>query len=203
MEQWLPVVGYEGLYSVSDEGRVRSEPRWNTWLTRWGTRGRRYLPGCVLQLMYDRQGYPKCSLGRDGAERQVHVHTLVLTAFIGPCPSGMEACHKENDPANVRLDNLRWDTHSNNLRDRVRHGTDPHVSRTHCPQDHEHGPDNHRNGSTGRTCLACSKAHNRLCRGRGCDHSSTEFRTAADWYYANPGKRWPKIKTQDAGGRGG
>ena len=60
-----------------------------------------------------------------GSGTQYRVHRLVLEAFIGPCPDGMECCHNDGDPGNNRLDNLRWDTHSANSLDAVRHGTHP------------------------------------------------------------------------------
>jgi hypothetical protein len=187
-ERWRPVIGYEGLYQVSDQGRVWSEPRWSG-----GKRqGERYREGRILQPLFASHGYPKYGLSRDGEMRQHMAHTLVLTAFVGPAPPGMECCHDDGDPANCALPNLRWDTHGNNLRDKVKHGTDHHASRTHCPNRHEYRPDNLTNGAPHRQCLACSKAHNRLCRGGSIDHSSAEFRAAADWYYANPGRRWAR-----------
>jgi len=51
------------------------------------------------------------------------VHRLVLEAFIGPAPKGTICCHNDGDPTNNRLENLRWDTHSSNTRDAIRHGT--------------------------------------------------------------------------------
>lgn len=49
---------------------------------------------------------------------------LVLEAFVGPCPEGMEACHfPDRDPANNQLENLRWDTHQANMVDKATHGT--------------------------------------------------------------------------------
>lgn len=52
------------------------------------------------------------------------VHDLVLLAFVGPRPDGMEACHSpDHDRSNNALSNLRWDTHSANTRDSMRHGT--------------------------------------------------------------------------------
>lgn len=51
------------------------------------------------------------------------VHVLVLTAFVGQRPDGMECCHADRDVTNNRLDNLRWGTHADNESDRVRHGT--------------------------------------------------------------------------------
>ena len=49
-------------------------------------------------------------------------HRLVLLAFVGECPSGMEACHNDGDPSNNNIDNLRWDTRSSNIKDQVKHG---------------------------------------------------------------------------------
>lgn len=51
------------------------------------------------------------------------VHRLVLEAFRGTCPQGMEGCHNDGNRANCALDNLRWDTPMNNHADKIRHGT--------------------------------------------------------------------------------
>ncbi len=51
------------------------------------------------------------------------VHQVVLEAFVGPRPSGFHGCHNDGNPLNSNLDNLRWDTASNNQLDRRKHGT--------------------------------------------------------------------------------
>lgn len=51
------------------------------------------------------------------------VHRLVLMAFVGPCPEGMEGCHADGNRANNSLVNLRWDTREANEKDKVQHGT--------------------------------------------------------------------------------
>jgi hypothetical protein len=53
------------------------------------------------------------------------VHRLVLEAFVGPCPEGLETRHLDGNPSNNRLENLVWDTHANNMADGIRHGTRP------------------------------------------------------------------------------
>jgi DNA-binding transcriptional regulator YiaG len=53
------------------------------------------------------------------------VHRLVLEAFVGPCPEGMEARHLDGDKRNNRLENLCWGTPKENASDRERHGTHP------------------------------------------------------------------------------
>src|SRR5215813_4747451 len=52
------------------------------------------------------------------------VHTLVLLAFVGPRPAGMQCCHRDGDRTNNRLENLRWGTWRDNYADQIRHGTD-------------------------------------------------------------------------------
>jgi hypothetical protein len=69
------------------------------------------------------RGHMAVCLVRGGEKKTCHVHRLVLEAFVGPCPVGMECCHNDGDPANNRLENLRWDTRLENARDRLRHGT--------------------------------------------------------------------------------
>jgi hypothetical protein len=54
---------------------------------------------------------------KDGERKAKLVHVVVLEAFVGPRPAGMECCHNNGDPADNRLENLRWDTHRNNIAD--------------------------------------------------------------------------------------
>lgn len=105
-ERWLPVEGYEGLYAVSDHGRVRNE------------RTGRILIGSSAGL-----GYRKVSLYRGGAADHRFIHHLVLRAFVGPKTDGHEACHNNGKRDDNRAENLRWDTRSNNHADKLAHGT--------------------------------------------------------------------------------
>jgi hypothetical protein len=52
-----------------------------------------------------------------------YVHRLVLDAFVGPCPEGMEARHLNGNSMDNRLENLAWSTHAVNMADKFRHGT--------------------------------------------------------------------------------
>lgn len=56
------------------------------------------------------------------------VHRLVLLAFIGPCPEGMEVCHNDGNPGNNKLDNLRYGTHQENMKDRLLHNTSGNIT---------------------------------------------------------------------------
>jgi hypothetical protein len=156
-EEWRPVVGYEGLYEVSSEGRVRSLDR----IT--GGKRRRRIRGQMLTPTPHPDGRRVAvSLCKDGIQRAPAVHRLVAAAFLGPRPVGLDICHGDGNGFNNAVANLRYDTRSANLLDSVRHGTHPWARRTHCKNGHEFTPENTaaRNGSdgTGRRCIACRRA---------------------------------------------
>lgn len=121
LERWLPVVGYEGLYSVSDQGRVRSEPR--SCLGCGGTQRRVF--GKVLRPTVLPNGYIQADLRKDNIPAHHYVHRLVLIAFSGQPNIGEEACHNDGCRSNNALTNLRWDTRSGNHADKAAHGTAP------------------------------------------------------------------------------
>lgn len=121
-ESWAEITGYEGIYEVSDQGRVRSLDR-RVSLTRNGKTYARNYAGRVLKPTPAAQrGYPRVTLCRDGVETPAYVHTLVLEAFVSERPEGMQACHEDDEPTHNTPSNLRWDTRSGNMADAVRHG---------------------------------------------------------------------------------
>ncbi|GIK83031.1 MAG: hypothetical protein BroJett024_41360 [Alphaproteobacteria bacterium] len=117
-EQWRPIPGYEGSYSVSSEGRVRSERRVI------GRAGSPYeVPERILKLSDDGHGYSRVSLSIGSDVQYATVHRLVMAAFVGPRPDGADICHADGNRLNNRLDNLRYDTRAANIVDSQRHGT--------------------------------------------------------------------------------
>lgn len=160
-EEWRAVTGYEGLYEVSDLGRVRSLDRY---VQRNGgcASGRPMrLKGIILKPRPMKSGHLQVNLGKNGISRNELIHQLVLIAFVGPRPKGMEGCHEDGDPSNNNLDNLRWDTRSGNNLDKVRHGNCHQTNKTHCPNQHILAAPNlvacqERRGF--RNCLACNRA---------------------------------------------
>jgi hypothetical protein len=114
-ERWLPVVGWENLYEVSSHGRVKSLDR----VDRFG----RLFKGRLLRLTPGSHSYPMAQLYRKGKRCGRTVHSLVLEAFVGPRPSGMEVCHLDGSRSNNRLGNLRWDTRKANHADKLGHDT--------------------------------------------------------------------------------
>lgn len=55
--------------------------------------------------------------------KDYYIHRLILEAFIGPQPKGMQACHNDGNPKNNNISNLRWDTPKRNSHDKIVHGT--------------------------------------------------------------------------------
>ena len=114
-EEWRAVVGWEG-YDVSATGWVRSWRRCGPDMS-LATSPR------LLRQTLSTSGYPYVSLCFHRPIKRM-VHLLVLTAFVGPCPDGMEACHGMEGAACPALRNLRWDTRSaNNGKDKHEQGT--------------------------------------------------------------------------------
>jgi hypothetical protein len=181
-EHWRPVYGWEGLYEVSDLGRVRSLDRWVVHHD-----GRRvWYPSLHVGLRMGPQGYLRVLLCRNSSSKWIHVHRVVLEAFAGLRPPGLMACHGNGDPLDNSLVNLRWDTMSSNAQDSVRHGTHRHTKRTHCPRNHRLMspnlvPARIRKGE--RSCLACSRAGQQLRSGRSFADSGVDLSTLADEHY--------------------
>lgn len=155
-EQWRAIPGWEGFYEVSDLGQVRSLERRVPW--RGGTRIQR---ARMLTPYVGFHGRRQVTLSRLGHDRRYLVYRLVMLAFTGPCPPGMEVCHYDGDRTNDAWSNLRYDTRGNNHRDKVRHGTHNEAKKTCCPRGHRLIEPNlmasaircgHRN------CLACDRA---------------------------------------------
>jgi hypothetical protein len=121
VEAWKPIAGYEGLYEVSDQGRVRSCDRF-VLVRRKHKIHQKPLQGRFLRQTKNNHGYFTVALSRNCQPKTYSVHGLVLTAFVGPKPEGFECCHWNGDPTDNRLENLRWDTPKANGEDRARLG---------------------------------------------------------------------------------
>lgn len=125
IEEWRAVVGFEGSYEVSNIGRVRSLDRAVTYQKIDQYSGRtitvtKHMKGQMLRPGAQKSGHLLVVLGR---KNNALVHHLVLKAFVGPQPPGMECCHGDGQPANNVDTNLRWDTRQANVADMWRHGT--------------------------------------------------------------------------------
>lgn len=166
MESWLPVKDFESLYEISDLGQVRSLRQ-----------------GKIMRPSTSNSGgYPMYIFSVKGKRFPKYAHHLVLEAFDGPCPPGLEARHLDGDSSNPALMSpdgtrrLTWGTSSENKRDEIRHGTHYEASRTHCDNGHEWTGDNTRieyypDGSfRARRCRQCGRDHGaRLREQRAAD----------------------------------
>lgn len=123
-ERWKAVVGFEGIYEVSNLGRVRSLERRIFISASARSQGYwRRQRARLLQPAPDDKGYQHLTLWKDHESRQTAVHVLVLEAFVGPRPVGSYGCHRNGNPRTNKLDNLYWGTPTENSADKRRHGT--------------------------------------------------------------------------------
>lgn len=101
-EIWRDIKGFEGLYQVSNLGRVKSLNYKRTGKER------------VLKGMRLKRGYLGVSLCKDGVLKTFYIHRLVAEAFI-PKVEGKEFIdHINADKTDNRVENLRWTTHKEN-----------------------------------------------------------------------------------------
>lgn len=117
-EIWKPVVGYEGIYEVSDQGRMRSLDR--TVLHKDGRKTRR--PGMVLVANPNSLGYPRVSLCKDGDSHWSTLHAIVAQTFLPKPPRKIGATrrdfvvnHKDGNKLNNHVSNLEYITSTANI----------------------------------------------------------------------------------------
>jgi len=103
-EYWKPIVGFD-KYEVSSLGKIKSFNK--------------YKYGIILPLRCNSNGYPTICLYKSGKGYRKLIHYLVLTAFKGPKPKGLECAHLDNNRKNNNLYNLKWVTRSENQQMRV------------------------------------------------------------------------------------
>lgn len=148
-EVWRDVPGYEGRYWVSDHGRAFSSTKQGARLLK-PSRGR-----YMLIVLYG-----------PGSKRSTrNVHVLVMRAFVGPCPVGMEVCHNNGDVTDNRLSNLRYGTPRDNASDSKLHGTNKESRKTHCRNGHKFDKKNTYITKEGtRQCRVCKRERMRRYR---------------------------------------
>lgn len=114
-EQWKQVVGYEGLYEVSESGQVFSVPRVDI---KGVPRG-----GHLMKTRTEKAGYLSVALMNDGVMKRRKIHSLVIEAFVGSKPSPEMVCrHWDDVKLNNHFTNLLWGTRLENKGDAIRNG---------------------------------------------------------------------------------
>ena len=99
-EIWKDIEGYEGLYQVSNLGRVRSISRINCY--------GRVVTGKILSIHDNGKGYKFVRLSKYGKPKQEYIHRLVATAFIDNQDNLPEVNHKDENKENNCVYNLEW-----------------------------------------------------------------------------------------------
>jgi len=96
-------------YAVTKNGRI-----WSYISNKW-----------LRPLKRNKTGHLFVKFYKNGIVYQILVHRLVLETYVGKCPKSMESRHLNGNPKDNRLKNLCWDTHSENMLDKFRHGNNP------------------------------------------------------------------------------
>jgi hypothetical protein len=103
MEIWKSIKGYEGIYEISNYGRVSSLPR-------------KYLPkGKILDYGVNNIGYPRVNLCKNGKVKPYLVHRIIAKAFIPNPNNKPQINHINGIKTDNRLENLEWTTQSENV----------------------------------------------------------------------------------------
>ena len=113
-ESHRPVIGYEGVYTIGDQGTV----------TRIECGAKRR----PIKAYGGSNGYLQVRLWRNGCRRTVRIHRMVAEAFLGPRPTGLTVNHKDGDKINNCVGNLEYVTSGENTRHAIRLGiSDPSI----------------------------------------------------------------------------
>lgn len=106
-EDWKEIKGYEGLYQVSNLGRIKSL---------------KLNKEKILTPHITGKNRLYINLRKEGKAKKLQVHVLVAEAFIGERPEGYDICHIDGDCLNNKLSNIRYDTRNQNSIDYYRQG---------------------------------------------------------------------------------
>jgi hypothetical protein len=112
VERWKAIEGYEGIYEVSDHGKVRST---EGKITHSVKHGKRVWQSKELKLKTDKYGYKRVSLYKDKKAKDFLVHRLVATAFCERKKGKDLINHIDGKPDNNYYENLEWCDYYDNL----------------------------------------------------------------------------------------
>jgi oligoribonuclease NrnB/cAMP/cGMP phosphodiesterase (DHH superfamily) len=110
-QQWKPVIGYEGIYEVSNQGSVRSIDRV---VTEINTNKIKNINGKELSIVTSNRGYSVVNLFKNNKGVLKNVHQLVAEAFIPNPDNKVTVNHKDSNRLNNHVTNLEWNTYAEN-----------------------------------------------------------------------------------------
>lgn len=125
-ESWLPILGYEGKYEISDLGRVKSLKRNRPWRN-----GHKPVSEKILTQVLLNTGYPKVGLSKDGIPSPHNLHQLVAIHFISNPHDLPEVNHKKRIKTDNRRTTLEWSSQYDNIMHAKRTGLDKAIAETH------------------------------------------------------------------------
>lgn len=114
-EIWKDIPGFEGMYRVSNLGRIQSIGRVHVWKNSRGTRVERKLAGVIMDPQPSKAGYCYVLLSNMETRKRHSIHGLVASSFIGACPPGHNINHKDGDKSNNHAANLEYRTFKENI----------------------------------------------------------------------------------------
>lgn len=121
-EKWKDVKGYEGIYQVSNLGRVKSLDRKVYQKNKSNKFQYVTYKGKILKSQKQRNGYLIIDLHRNNKTKRKLVHILVAETWIPNLNSNKYINHKDSNPQNNRIDNLEWCTQSYNVKYAYKNG---------------------------------------------------------------------------------
>ena len=140
-EEWKDVVGYEGLYQVSNLGRVKSIDRYVESTSRQGTPYQKFCKGKIIKHKLMPNGYRGITLSNG---KQTYIHILVAKAFIKNPDNKPQVHHINHNRADNRAINLRWvyikeqfDEHHSKLTSLAHKGKPSIFKGTHLSEEHK------------------------------------------------------------------
>ena len=108
MEVWKDVVGYEGLYQISNLARVKSLPKKKGY-------GIGYIQKEKILKPANNGDYLFVRLGKNGKYKNLFIHRMVAQAFIPNTENKCDVNHKNGIKTDNRLENLEWNTRQENI----------------------------------------------------------------------------------------
>lgn len=113
-EEWKPIKGFEGLYEVSNMGRVLSLERISIHGNKVGGLSNIPVHKRIIYHNMTKRGYLIISLNKDGKQHYYSLHRIVALHFCDGYRQGLVVNHKDENPTNNRADNLEWCTQKYN-----------------------------------------------------------------------------------------
>lgn len=115
-EIWKDIKGYEGLYQISNKGRIKALEKISTIKSNNSFNGsKRVWSEHILQSQLQKDGYIKACLYKDNKRKTVKVHRLVAEAFIDNPDNLPLVNHKDECKSNNNVENLEWCDYSYNV----------------------------------------------------------------------------------------